>query len=177
MIDNRKIFLAPVSSSELYNNYQKTVMVGFEKIDFFKHTETSKYVKLLSQSNIIRVWGIKNVKITSFNKASIGDIVLFYHKGFMVGKAEIEFKDKNVELSKQLWGYDFNKLRNTTEYWENILFLGNYSIIHFPFSVLIEYANYSPLMSVRGFNEYSVTGLNKIVDNYKSIDSFLNNYK
>ena len=177
MKDNRKIFLAPVSSSELYKNYQKTVMVGFEKNDFIKNITASKYIKLLSQANIIRLWGVKNVKLTSFNKSSIGDVILFYHKGFIVGKADIEFKDNNIELSNQLWGYDFNKLRNTKEYWENILFLGNYSIINIPLKVLIDYAEYSPLMSVRSFIEYSPIGLSKIIKEHESIDSFLNMHK
>ena len=99
MAESKKIFLAPVSSSELYRNYQRTVMVGLEKSEFFKLTGTSDYQKLLTQNSMVRIWGIKNVKLTSYNKVSIGDVVLFYHKGNIVGKAEIDFKDKNLNLN------------------------------------------------------------------------------
>lgn len=177
MAENKKIFLAPVSSSELYRNYQKTVMVGLEKTDFFKLTDTVDYQKLLTQNSMVRIWGIKNVKLTSYNKASIGDVVLFYHKGNIIGKADIDFKDKNLKLSNQLWGHDYDKLRNVTEYWENILFMSNFCILNLPFSVLINYADYSPIASVRSFNEYSPTGLTNLLKEYKSIDTFIKKYK
>jgi hypothetical protein len=99
-----KIFLAPVSSSDLYKNYQKTVMVGIDKLDFLKFANSSQYGKLITQSHTIRLWGIKSTKLTPYNKASINDIVLFYHKGFMVGRASISFKDINQNLSKEIWG-------------------------------------------------------------------------
>ena len=177
MNNSPKIFLAPVSSSELYKNYQKTVMVGIEKQEFLLYNNTSSYKKLLTNSETIRIWGIKNVKLTSFNKASIGDIVFFYHKGFIVGKADIDFKDKNQILSNQLWGSDFDKLRDTTEYWENILFLSNFSMIHCSFNILIDFANYSPIASVRSFNEYSPIGLENLLKTHISIDNFIKKYK
>jgi len=177
MAESKKIFLAPVSSSELYRNYQRTVMVGLEKSEFFKLTGTSDYQKLLTQNSMVRIWGIKNVKLTSYNKVSIGDVVLFYHKGNIVGKAEIDFKDKNLNLSAQLWGHDYDKLRNTKEYWENILFMSNFCILNLPFSVLIKYADYSPIASVRSFNEYSPSGLTNLIKDNKDIETFIKKYK
>ena len=50
-----KIFLAPVSSSDLYKNYQKTVMVGIDKLDFLKFANSSQYGKLITQSHTIRL--------------------------------------------------------------------------------------------------------------------------
>lgn len=175
--NNPKIFLAPVSSSDLYKNYQKTVMVGIDKLDFLKLANSSQYGKLLTQSHTIRLWGIKSTKLTPYNKASINDIVLFYHKGFMVGRATISFKDINQNLSKEIWGYDHDKFNNKIEYWENLIFLENFSVINMDFKVLIEYASFSPKASVRGFNEYSQNGTAAILKDHKSIDSFLQTYR
>jgi hypothetical protein len=37
MRNSPKIFLAPVSSSDLYKNYQKTIMVGIDKTNATPH--------------------------------------------------------------------------------------------------------------------------------------------
>ena len=66
--NNPKIFLAPVSSSDLYKNYQRTVMTGIDKSVFKKYQNANQYQKLLTQNETIRIWGIKNSKLTSYNK-------------------------------------------------------------------------------------------------------------
>ena len=152
-------------------------MVGIDKLDFLKFANSSQYGKLLTQSHTIRLWGIKSTKLTPYNKASINDIVLFYHKGFMVGRATISFKDINQNLSKEIWGYDHDKFNNKIEYWENLIFLENFSVINMDFKVLIKYASFSPKASVRGFNEYSQNGTAAILKDHKTIDSFLQTYK
>lgn len=176
MNNNPKIFLAPVSSSDLYKNYQKTVMVGIDKSDFFNFQYSVQYQKLLSQNHTIRLWGIKSTKLTPYNKASINDIILFYHKGFMVGKAIVSFKDINQNLSKEIWGVDKDKLRNKIEYWENLIFLDSFSVINLDFKVLINYASFSSKASVRGFNEYSQIGTAELLKEHKSIANFLKKY-
>ena len=168
-IDNRKIFLAPVSSSNLYKNYHKTVVTGLDNETFFKYSDTSIYKKHIGNDKVIRLWGIKNVKKTAFERSAISDIILFYHKGFIVGKTEITFKDTNKKLSDAIWGYD----REKQEYWENLVFFNNYEELNIDFKVLIEFASYSPKASVRGFNIYSTLGTTAILKKYKSIDNFL----
>ena len=167
--DKRKIFLAPVSSSNLYRNYHKSVVSGLSNRDFFNYSDTSPYKQKFGDKKVIRLWGIKNVKKTVFNRAEISDIILFYHKGFIVGKTEIIFKDTNKKLSDSIWGHDYGK----QEYWENLVFLDKYEELNFDFKVLIGYADYSPKASVRGFNIYSADGLNTILEKYKTIDNFL----
>jgi len=174
---NPKIFLAPVSSSDLYKNYQRTVMVGIDKTDFLKYQNANQYQKLLSQNHTVRIWGIKSTKLTPYNKASINDIVLFYHKGFMIGRATISFKDNNQNLSKEIWGFDQDKLKNVIEYWENLIFLENFAVINMPFKILIDYASFSPKASVRGFNEYSQIGTNALLKEYGDIDNFLRKHR
>lgn len=173
----RKIFLAPVSSSALYKNYQKSVMIGFDKNDFLNLKYSKKYENLLSHNYTVRIWGIKSVKLTPYNKVSIGDTVLFYHKGFMVGRAIISFKDSNRNLSEKLWGNDFDKLKNKLEYWENLMFLEKFTVINLNFKILIDYASFSPKASVRGFNEYPQSAIEKILKDYKTIENFIKKYK
>jgi hypothetical protein len=172
-----KIFLAPVSSSALYKNYQRTVMVGIDKTDFLEYQNVNQYQKLLTQNHTVRIWGIKSTKLTPYNKASINDIVLFYHKGFMVGRATISFKDNNQILSEEIWGYDRDKLDGKIEYWENLIFLENFSVINMDFRILIDYASFSPKASVRGFNEYSQLGTNAILKEHGTIEKFLSLHK
>jgi hypothetical protein len=167
--DKRKIFLAPVSSSNLYKNYHKSVVSGLSNSDFFNYSDTSTYKQKFGDKKVIRLWGIKNVKKTAFNRAEISDIILFYHKGFIVGKTEIIFKDTNKKLSDSIWGHDYDK----QEYWENLVFLDKYEELNIDFKVLIEFADYSPKASVRGFNIYSSNGLNAILNQHKTLDSFL----
>lgn len=170
--DKRKIFLAPVSSSNLYKNYHKSVVIGLSNSDFFNYSETSTYKQKFGDKRVIRLWGIKNVKKTAFNRSEISDVILFYHKGFIVGKTEIIFKDKNKQLSNSIWEYDYDK----QEYWENLVFLDKYEELNIDFKVLIEFADYSPKASVRGFNIYSSYGLNAILSKYNSLDNFLKEY-
>ena len=167
--DKKKIFLAPVSSSNLYKNYHKSVISGLSNRAFFNYSDTSTYKQKFGEKKIIRLWGIKNVKKTAFNRAEISDIILFYHKGFIVGKTEIIFKDTNKKLSDSIWGHDYKK----QEYWENLVFLDKYEEYNIDFKLLIEFADYSPKASVRGFNIYSIDGLNAILEKYKTVDNFL----
>ena len=46
-----QVFLAPVSSTRLYNNYKKTVEIGFDVQDFFSFKATSQYQKLFGYDN------------------------------------------------------------------------------------------------------------------------------
>ena len=171
--DKRKIFLAPVSSSNLYRNYHKSVVNGLSNIDFFNYSDTSAYKKKFGDKKIIKLWGIKNVKITAFNRSETSDIILFYHKGFIVGKTEIIYKDNNKKLSDNIWGHDYDK----QEYWENLIFLDKYEELNIDFKVLIAFAEYSPKASVRGFNIYSSNGLKAILDKFKTIENFIKEYK
>ncbi len=175
--NNPKIFLAPVSSSGLFQNYQRTVVAGIEKIAFLKYQNSNQYQKLLKQNHTVRMWGVKNTKLTPYKKASINDVVLFYHKGFIVGRATICFKDNNQNLSKEIWGYDHNERTNQIEYWENLLFLENCGVLNMDFRVLIDYALFSPKASVRGFNEYSQIGTSALLKEHGTIDNFLHCYQ
>jgi hypothetical protein len=173
---NKKIFLAPISSSNLYVNYQNTVLLGIDYEAFIKFKYSDKYKNSLMPNRTIRIWGIKNAKFPQYDKTSIGDFVLFYYKGFIIGKAIIYLKDVNQELSEILWGSYTNKIRNNYEYWENLLFLSSFDVIKMDFNVLIHYALYKQNACVRGFNEFSPYGLKKIIEKYSSLESFLDMY-
>lgn len=95
----------------------------------------------------------------------------------MVGRATISFKDNNQNLSKEIWGYDNDKFNGKIEYWENLIFLENFSVINMHFKVLIAYASFSSKASVRGFNEYSHVGLTAILKEHETIEKFLSRYK
>jgi len=144
--------------------------------EFLKFQNVHQYKKFLSNNQIIRIWGIKSSKLSVFNKTSVNDILLFYHNGNIIGKGKISLKDNNKKLSEELWGFDCRRYTNVIEYWENILFLESFGVINLSFKILIEFASYSDKASVRGFNQYSRFGVEKILQNYQTIEGFLNYY-
>jgi len=169
-----QLFLAPVSSTQLYKNYQKTVENGFNFQSFFSLKPTITYQKkTFDKRSIIRLWGIKDLKISQYKQCNIDDYIFFYHKGNIISSARILSLDKNRELSILLWGKDFDRLKNRNEYWDNIIFLHSFLKVSLNFSILIKYANYDAKASVRGFNKYRMDGLNKILKDYGTIDKFL----
>lgn len=168
-----QIFLAPVSGARLFNNYKKTVEIGFDLKDFIALKATSSYQKLLDPKAKVRLWGVKDLKISQYKQCRINDYLFFYHKGEIISTAKIISLDKNLELSNLLWGYEKNDLKNTTEYWDNIVFLDSFVKVNFDFQILIQYASYEPKASVRGFNKYREEGVSKILNEHGSIDKFL----
>ena len=168
-----QVFLAPVSSTRLYNNYKKTVEIGFDVQDFFSFKATSQYQKLFAKQSKVRLWGVKDLKISQYKQCNSKDYLFFYHKGKIISAAKIFSLDKNRELSNFLWGYDTNDLKNTAEYWDNIIFLDSFLKVDLDFEVLIKFAKYNDKASVRGFNKYRSMGVNEIISKYGSIDKFL----
>jgi len=176
MIEQQKIFLSPVSSDALFNNYKNSVVNGFSSDVFSKFSSSEKYQSDLINNETIRLWGIREAKITPFNKVSKGDLILFYHKGFIVGKSTIIFKDKNQKLSENIWGVAFKSFSGITEYWENIVFLNNFEKVNIDYQMLIKYAGFSEKASVRGFNQYPKIGVDNILLNFKTLNNFIKSH-
>lgn len=160
------IFLAPISGKELFFNYNKTVVNGI--------SYSLKLPKEIPQSRTVRLWGIKNAKVSSYYKANNGDILMFYHKGQIIGAAKIMGKFRDVKLSQELWGAEFDSFRNCHFYWENILVLSEFRHLSFDFDVIIKLAEYKPKACVRGFILSNEKLVSNIITNYSSIDNFYN---
>lgn len=169
-----QIFLAPVSGTRLFNNYKKTVEIGFALQDFFSIKTTAPYQKLFENKSKVRLWGVKDLKISQYRQCSLQDYLFFYYKGKIISAAKIFSLDKNRELSNLLWGSDKNNLKNTIEYWDNLIFLDSFAKVDIDFKILIQYANYEANACVRGFNKYRTIGAGKILKEHGSIGKFLN---
>ncbi|TAL56178.1 MAG: hypothetical protein EPN85_15225 [Bacteroidetes bacterium] len=177
MSSSPKIFLAPVSSTQLYANYIRTVDEGIPSPAFFKIPESNSYVKQFPNASRIHIWGVKTVKATSFKKCSVGDFVLYYHQGAMISYCQVVLKSQNRALSEKIWGRDRDKITGEYEYWENLLFLAPPQKILMDFKILIGFANFKEKASVRSFNQYSTVGMSAIINKYHSIDLFLKGYE
>ena|ERR1051326_7062646 len=171
-----KIFLAPVSGSNLFANYKKTVVEGIPSDSFLKIPEAKEYSKQFSKEDKIHLWGIKSTKATPFKKCSVNDYVLYYYQGTMISYCKVLYKSQNKPLSEKIWGKDTDRITGLHEYWENLLFLTAPKKISMDFNILIDFAHFKPKASVRGFNAYSSVGLSAIINKYKTIDTFLNKY-
>lgn len=172
----QNIFLAPVSGKNLFINFEKTVKSGILTSDFFKKKATGQYKSKLSGLDFVKLWGVKNFKISSFDKIKVGDYIFFYHNGEIIASVQVSFKDKNEGLSIDLWGVHNNSQKGITETWENLVFLENYIDLKMSFKVLIQFAEYSEKASVRGFNIFRESGTLKIISKHKTINEFLKSY-
>lgn len=171
-----KIFLAPISLKNYSENYKKSVVDGISRNTFFQIYDKEEYLNQLQNAQRIHLWGVKNTKITPFRKCSVNDFLLYYYQGTIISYCRVILKLQNRQLSEKIWGKDLNKITKEFEYWENLLFLTVPIKISLDFKILIDFANYNPKASVRGFNEYSPVGLAIIINKYKTIENFLNKY-
>lgn len=167
------IYFAPVSSSSLSVNFEKTVVNGISinSIDsiFRKYFE--------SKNDVIRLWGIRDAKKTTFDKTKSNDIVFFYKEGIIIGYGIVEKIFRDEELSKNLWGIFENKQRGEKYFWSNIILFKNYYECSIDFSEFISLAKYSGKFSIRGYLQYNKTGLSNIINKFKSVQGFIDSFK
>lgn len=162
------LFFAPVSSGELYKNFENTVVNGVSSSII--HTFQSK-------NKTTSVWGIRDAKKASFNKTKQDDFVCFYKEGVIIGYGEVAGTFVDEGIAKSLWGVFHNKQRNENYYWPNILVLKNYNTCTIPFSKFIELGGYSDKFSIRGYLMLNSIGIDKILNEYGTLESFFKNHK
>lgn len=163
------IFFAPVSSGDLLYNFEKTVVKGvsLEELDNEYHN------KFNGKGSIIRLWGIRDAKRTTFNKTKSGDIILFYKQGLIVGYSTVKEIFIDEHLSKKLWGTFENKREGVFYSWPNIILLESFHESQIPFSTFRALGGYNEKFSVRGFLQYKHEATNKLITEYGGLNTFL----
>jgi hypothetical protein len=163
------IFFAPVSSGSLYLNFEKSVLNGFEKKAL--NTDLNKYFKTCDEK--VKVWGIRDAKKTTYNKTNVGDFVLFYNKGNIIGYSEVHSLFVNEGLSNIIWGIFENKDNGKKYSWSNIITFKDYKPCNVPFARFKEIANYSEGFSVRGYLEFRKEAVEKVNNVFGSLEKFI----
>lgn len=173
MTNSSNIFFAPVSSSDLSVNFEKTVVTGvpIKSIDikFTKHFRKN--------DDIVRLWGIRDAKKGTFDKTKSNDVVFFYKQRIIIGYGVVDKIFTDEELSKSLWGIFENKIRGEKYLWSNIILFKNYYECSIDFSEFISLAKYSEKFSVRGYMKFNDTGLSNIINKFKSVQGFIDSFK
>jgi len=162
----KKLFFAPVSSGELYKNFEKTILQGVGV------SLLSDELLLGFEESFVKLWGIRDAKKASFNRTKPGDIVCFYKEGFIIGYGTVQNTFVDEALATKLWGVFNNKQRNESYLWPNIIWLTNFRVCQIPFSKIIMLGNYSENFSIRGYLMFNEIGLNNMLKSSNSIENY-----
>jgi hypothetical protein len=156
-----KVFGAPISSNDAYNNYQKTV--SKELIDKIKIE--------VSRLNNNCLWGIKSSKLNSWNSIEKGDLIFFYRKNHIISICEVNDKFQDVELSINLWGY-FESSHHPSTTFSLIIMLEKPIYCNIPFKIINKILGYNENYNLRSFfqlkglEEYLIENNNVVVSNF-----------
>ena len=166
----KNIFFAPVSSGELYSNFEKTVINGVDPLNL------KTLAKFKGEIEMIHLWGIRDAKKTTYLETQKEDIVAFYKEGTIIAFGHVRETFIDLELSKSIWGLFKNKTTNEIYYWPNIIWFDNVSFCSIPFNYIKELAKYSDKFSIRGYLKLNETGMNSILEKFGSSDNFFNQF-
>lgn len=162
-----RLFFAPVSSGELYNNYYKSVVIGINISALRKYN-----IDLIGYSGKVRLWGIRNAKKSTFDKTCIGDLVCFYKEGVVIGYGLVDASFVNPELSKEIWGYFQKKSTGEIYLWQNIIVINQFEECVIPFQQFIDLGGYNAKFSIRGYIMLNETGTKRIITKFGSLPNF-----
>lgn len=157
-----KIFGAPISSDDAYNNYQKTVskeLVGKVKIQ-------------VSKLNNNCLWGIKSSKLNSWNTIEKGDLIFFYRKNHIISICKVVDKFQDVELSINLWGY-FETIHHPSTTFSLIISLDNPIYCNIPFKTINKILMYDENYNLRSFFQLKGLGQYLIENNNADVSDFI----
>lgn len=168
-MNKMNLFFAPVSSGGLYLNFEKSVLNGIEKKMF--SAEKNKYLKTSDEK--VKLWGIRDAKKTTYVKTNVGDLVLFYKEGIIIGYSKVYSLFVDEELSKMVWGVFENKQSGERYSWSNIIVFEDFNNCNIPFTKFIELANYSESFSIRGYLEFRKEAVEKIMNDFGSFEKFI----
>jgi hypothetical protein len=166
---NVNIFFAPVSSGSLYLNFEKSVLKGIEKNIF--STEIKEYLKHSDEN--VKLWGIRDAKKTTYDKSDVGDLILFYKKGIIIGYSKVYSLFIDEELAKKVWGVFENKQRGERYTWSNIIVFEDFHNCSIPFTKFKELGDYSESFSIRGYLEFRKEAVEKIMKDFGSFEKFV----
>jgi hypothetical protein len=166
-----RLFFAPVSSGSLYDNFYRTVVQGVPMGEL-----PNSFPFYSKQEAIVRLWGIRDAKKSTYEKTSKGDVVCFYKEGDIIGYGAVKGTFLNSELADKLWGKMQKK--NTSEIygWPNVIALEDFRCCEIPFSEFIRLGNYSDKFSIRGYLEFNTLGTQKILSTNDSIINFFKSF-
>lgn len=161
------VFIAPRSGEKRYKGNFSTIRngVNYEKIEKYLDDEGRR--KLKSEDQIL-VWGNRKGLQTSWEKMNDGDIVIFYAHKQLSMAAEVYYKKHDPALALELWPRDENG-----NPWEYVFFVRNPRYFRIPIEHFNKIVGYKSNYVVQGFSYLNPVLVQKIEDEYGSLDHFL----
>ncbi len=166
----KQIFLAPRSSPQSAENFRKTIEKGYKKVDLESYLSQEEK-DALKDKEYLYLWGNTPGGKSGWNKLNLGDYIFFYQQKKITWIGEVLYKTHNKELADFLWD-QIEKDGKLISY-EYIFFLDNLRKVDIDYNILKNYAQYNPKHVVQGFQPYKKDGINKILEEYSSIENFI----
>ncbi|MFA6000281.1 MAG: DUF3883 domain-containing protein [Candidatus Paceibacterota bacterium] len=164
-------FLAPRSGEKSYKNFESTIRNGIP-LDRISSHLTRDGIEILSSEEVIYAWGNRKGTKSAWDKMKTGDTVIFYAKGVLVMTGEVYFKKHSPEMALAMWPADDNG-----NPWEYTFFLKNLKYISIPIKVFNAAVGFKLNYIVQGFTQLKEERINKIKDQYGSMESMFGLFK
>ncbi len=162
------LFLAPRSNETSHAHFKSTIAHGID-YEIIKDHLDQEGKEILSKEKKIYAWGCSETQKSRWDRMRNGDLVLFYVKGTLEYVGEVIYKKINSGLSDALW-----KRKSDGKPWSCVFFLKNIREISIPIKVINELAGYKENNIVQGFMPLKESAVIKIIEEYGSIENFLN---
>jgi hypothetical protein len=168
-----KIFLAPRSGKQSFENFQKTIENGYKKKDI-ESSLSDEDRKALEGRETLYIWGNRPGGKAPWEDMNKGDYVFFYQQGRITWIGQLLYKTHNKELADKLWGKYVKG--DEVESYEYVYFLENLRKVNMDYAHMKELAGYNPKAVVYGFQSYREEGIQNIEAQYGSIEEFIESH-
>jgi hypothetical protein len=165
------IYLAPRSGEQSAENFKKTVEGGYRKSELASFLSDADKSALASRE-ILYIWGNRPGGKGPWENMQIGDYIFFYQKGFITYTSKLLHKTHNKPLADSLWGID-----ESGQSWEYVFFADELTPVRIDYSLMKTLAGYKPNAVVQGFQSYNEVGLNNVIEQYGSVNNFIDLYR
>lgn len=145
-------------------------MQGRPQEDVFPYLSSVEQQVFKDQKSFF-IWGCQPSLENRWRVMEENDYILFYARGKFIAAGELQFKKKSVALAQSLWPVS----KNTHEPWSCVFFVKNLANISLPIGDFCALTGYK-MDRVQGFMRVS-TGLDKIIHQYGSPDSYIESLK
>jgi hypothetical protein len=169
----RNIFLAPRSGKKPSENFRKTIQNGYRKQNIESYL-SAEDTQALEGHDTLYIWGNRPGGKGPWKKMSKEDYIFFYQGKKITWTGELLHKAHNKSLADALWGQYIEE--DKKESYEYVYFLENLKKVEIDYSILKNFAGYKPNAVVYGFQSYKENGIKNIIEQYGSIEDFIDSY-
>jgi hypothetical protein len=146
------VVLQPCSNAISRKHFQQTVQnpVRVDEIQKFLSSDKLNHLQTEFPDGQVSLWGVApkggEINPRTFEKLSVGDVVLFSDSGFFVASGVVALKFEDERLARHLWGQDADG-----ETWQYMYAIKNLRTINISCERVSKAIGYKPLFIYRTF--------------------------